>query len=39
MQQVVGTKNIKGLFGNINPKAINQFLIWYNENKLKELEK
>lgn len=32
MQQLVNIKTIKDLFGNISLKAINQFLIWYNEN-------
>lgn len=34
MQQVGNIKIIKDLFGNINPKAINQFLTWYKENKI-----
>lgn len=29
-EYVLNTKTIKDLFGNINLKAINQFLIWYN---------
>lgn len=32
-EQVVNTKITKDLFGNISPNSINQFLIWYNENK------